>query len=217
VFFEESGSSGSSTANTYGYYKWVLPVPLVLNVGETVTPSFLWMTPNGLTSAQLTGPDTIIAHVSLVGQQTDAPGERVQKIPYASAWVPFTANGGQMGNDDTTLVNKFNSPLWIQRLTFRLYAEDTLKNFPFTPLPDFWRAELDKMSNKIRIADTTGVDIVRDMTPLADIFDVNRLAWTFNQQLEPRGRIKVTLNDAPVAATYLPMFGLVGWREEEVG
>lgn len=239
---DESWDGYSTAPRPWAEVRWVLPKPLYMSPGEVLQCQVR----NRWASAQT----YFNVYVTYVGRQIaqGEPPPAVRQVPYAATWNYLTASKPNQGDyvryaaSNDQFVNPFSTPLWIQRFTMRGIAYDSgaavnaaTRGFPFQSVAGLGPSPTNTFYPQVRIADSLGYSIVPEYTPVNDVFDGVRGAWTFGRGLGPREQINFqvlgnladavgpvypdttsTPNPPNVATTFNYQFGLIGYREEAV-
>lgn len=238
-FQRDAGGEGASNG-LCANYRWPLPKPLMLDPGDVLVPIIYRDQTVGASDSN------IDIEITYIGRQF-APGYKhpsVRPVPYAAHYVHHfapisvdvaTGNGGYVeSSSDAEFQNPFLIPLQVQRLTARhrftsaangITGIVTAGNFPVEAgligLPNSaLNAGLSPYTT-FRITDSLGYAVVPTMSPVGDVIDPYRAAWTFSRPLP--GREKFTMDfstlvfDTDVGSTNGTgdtMIGLIGYREE---
>ena len=219
------------------FRRWLLPKKLKVPPGASIDCRIV--APLGFAP----GFDSTLPAIWViyVGKITDEEGVHEVEVPYILQYnqldpdpatglaIPFqTANVPNLTMLDVPVENLKNplySPLNIQRIIARLYASQVAGGPPVLsnslPGRDVLREIPDAM--QFTLEDSYGYKIATQPTDLGVLVDVQRRGWTFTRQLGPLDYLKLrfTLNPNIAAAGYgnigfLPSFGLIGYRTEEL-
>lgn len=206
-----NGYTAAGQKTIWDYQRWRLPKPIIVPHGATLLPSFSYQTPTGKGAVVNALNSPITVYVCMVGRslkRLNLPAKL--EVPYATFWLPSVAQKSQQSGDDA-LVNKFTSPLHVQRFIGRIASTSDGTD------GDNWASDFSNVGSarSLRITDSAGFEVVRDMTIWNDVFERSRCALPANRVLEPRGWYRVLLNEQP-SINYVPMISLIGWRHEEL-
>lgn len=193
-----------------GHFRWVLPRPLFVPVGNVLAPTFSRQHDfrGGTVNVD------VVYCCRRLPAGTPTPNEI--DVPFIGVFVAPEMTAGDSGVALSTardLFNPFTRELYVQRFLGRV-QQRTAGN-----------PNLDRIfdgttslggNTTIRIQDSKGYNITRDFVPWTHVFDVNRRAWTFRRSLAPKEwyavQILVPLADRDVY--FQPQISMVGWRKE---
>lgn len=208
----EIGYGGNSA--TYFTGTWKLAKPLYIPPGGVVQPTFQH---RGLVV------DAINARITYRGQVLRA-GARPPRTfaPYACAYSskPFDVDAADTdASRETDLANPFSQPIFIQHMIGRMSVDINATSQKSEITDPAIAARL----LQVRIIDSAGRPIVRDLSYFAQVFAKQTRAWDMNGAKIDGGEFyNVFLNkleppnDAAVTAATryaLADISLVGWRE----
>jgi hypothetical protein len=202
-------SNPAGAGTNVDYYRWKLPRPLFMPAGHALTAQFVR---DAGALDTITGAITV--DVAYVGKAlpSDTKTPTLVAVPYAASYRhPFGTTQSESGSAIGTaaLCNGFERPLHVQRLTGRIAIQGARELvWSIAGLANAFAV----VPVQVKIADTHGYGVVPNFTPFNDVFVFDRRAWTSGQDLLPKERYHVQLVN--VAATWQPMIGLIGWREE---
>lgn len=175
--------------------RWRFPRPVYL------PPS----TPVQLSVQNMPGSMTEYFPVSVAFAGRFAGSERpvTSQAPFATVYdAPLGAGAAQVQSGERDLVNPWRAPLFVQRLTCRMYSA--------------LNQELSGGGADVRITDSHGHDVTRDFANSLDVFDPYTLATTTDAVLMPNERYIVTVAQDALRYLSRAYIGLVGHREEVV-
>lgn len=208
---EQKFGGGTSSANGYSRleFRWKLSHPLFIPAGGLLSPTFEH-------GGQITAP--IDVRIGYSARSLPA-GYKPSKIilPWVASYISPTfdlAEDSTFNSSELDLVNKWDSPLTVDRLTGRLSVFDTryvvVFDSPFMALA----------ATSLRLMDSAGNAIVRNLTPLSHVFHNPTKSWEMRAVLPPLGYYQAFFQNAayPVVGTenqFLAqtLVGLVGTRE----
>ncbi len=192
------------------HYRWRLPQPLYVEAGQYIQP-FFSRTNNE--PAAIASQD-INCLVSFAGRTVppNMSRPRVIPVPYAAPFVtPVNPSGNYAQSNEYSLFNPFDRPLQIQRMTGRyyLYTGSIVKlQTGITPGP------LNAQNVTVRLNDSWGGKMVNDFTGPADVWDIQRAAWTFDTEMPAKGQYEAQIWNIPTnTSVHLAM---IGTREEAI-
>lgn len=212
----EVGGVSPTTRWTFAHFRWKLPKPLYIPVGQTLTCEILRdadpITPAFTTEGTNNSVTVDIGYTGRYLKPTaDVPS--VLEVPYVTQYLP-PVNAGAAHSSENDLVNPFLMPINIQRMIGRLRFVSTSTGLGETT------ENGDLTTPVVQIRDSWGHNVLNDFTPFLYVFHYPRRAWTFHRILEPKERYNVILRDIPTQPPLTapeeirPMISIVGWREE---
>lgn len=204
-----NGVAGGGRLSAWEYHRWKLPVPMIVPAGSTLLPYFQYLLPDGTQALTSAHDSPITVHVAMVGKGSKSPSRKI-KVPYVTAYIADPSSGGQQSKDDQ-LVNKFNTPLWVQRFVGRIAVKGGT-NETWTSVEDNTGYAT---TGDLTVRDSNGDSVVGGVAQWFDVFSRDRKIFPAGCFLPPRDWYTVRLADKPTAS-YLPMISMVGWREEEM-
>lgn len=224
--------SQPGNASTWSYYRWKLPVPLIVPHGSTLLPTFQYLSPVSPAGLQGSLPNAIECHIAMVGRSLKDNLPRTLRVPYVTAWIPDV---GSLVSNDRHLVNPFTVPMRVQRFLGRIAAPTAFPPFgytdslgylsyrsatPFYPAgtPPLAAGVARHVEERLRLYDHVGYQIVPGMVPWNQVFSLPRAELPVGRMLEARGWYTAVLENGVlnIPDTDVPMISMVGWREEEL-
>jgi hypothetical protein len=202
--------------------RWPLPKPLFMNAGDAVQGLIQYRN-LPFTSFGGTMPNVERLNVTYVGRLA-SPGAKKPLTRH----VPWLAEFEKRGSNVYASTNdQFRNPfpdkdLYVQRFTSRTYRrDDSVLTGSFQEVTQFQGPAYGGGSPwaEARLFDSLGYAIVPDYTPINDVFDGVRGAWTFGRTLGPREQFDLQLRTQGTVSAGVDFFtqvGLVGFREEGV-
>lgn len=211
---EQSTDVALSTTEYLSQYRWRLPSPLYLEPGQTLLPVFQRGLPAGLPDDAYDQNFTV--YVTYAGRTVDPsqPKPRSIQVPYVAPFLTNNASTYQQSNE-YDLLNMFDKPVRVQRMTGRVYTFLTttraLETQALTPRP------ADIASNLyVKIEDSWGGKMVNDPTGPSDVWDIIRGAWTIDTVMPPKGQYLVKVSNLNTAAGQYLHVALIGERQEAI-
>jgi len=221
-------ASGDSVLRGYATVRWPLPKPLFMPAGDALQCLIQYQGYTPL-SAYDGGSGFNIDRVNItyVGRLAapGTPAPQVRHVPWVSWFQKNATTAYAQTNDEFR--NPFSDKHWyVQRFTSRSYYEGNLI-LPATTLYRFDEIAVPEEAPvafpsgvQARLIDSLGYSIVPNYTPVNDVFDGTRAAWTFGRTLGPREQFDLQLQSLTPAAntnrTGYTQVGVVGFREESI-
>lgn len=217
-------NTGATAAGQVSVFTWTLPRPLYVPDGVVVTPT---LQHRGLYTSSI---NVRVSFGARTFRSKSGPPKKIY-LPYVSSYVSKNFDANADDTDQSTeldLVNPFDQPLRLQRLTGRAQFLNSNKNGSGTIYVDEGYngsssgASPGEEMLKLRIFDSNGRPIVRNPTILRSIFPTSTRSWEFDNGavMDPQSYYRILVNkSAPLAGTSSdPVFcqafvGAVGWRE----
>lgn len=209
--FAVDGGAGVLANVSAGYYRWKLPKPLYVPVGQSLVPSFYGAFPEYVWGGKV--------GIAVVGRQFGDAGHPMPSkidVPYVAYYQPPSGKTTAISSE-LDFVNPFLVDLNVQRficrqarLTFQL---SQLAQFEESLSVDGASA-ISEVANVV-MKDSAGMNVVRDVIPLGNVFEAPHRTWTFQRVLKPKERYLIELSALSVATNFnIPMFSMIGSREE---
>jgi hypothetical protein len=211
---EEQVSENYAPSFFSSHYRWRLPEPLYVEAGQFILPVFSRATDEPATIRN----NDITAFVTFAGRTVPPtmPRPKVIPVPYAAPFVTArNPTGSYVQSNERHLLNPFDKPLQIQRMTGRyyLYTESAPGIFSgikmqtgITPGP------ANAQNLTVRLNDSWGGKMVNNFTGPADVWDIQRAAWTVDTMMPPKGMYEAQVWNIPTN-TVLHL-AMIGTREE---
>lgn len=166
-------------------------------------------------------PPSIQVWVTLTGQALPKmePWPKVVRIPwvthYKTAPVAISAGSVESATPENALQNQNEQPVVVQRMLGSIASQ---------------RASDEVVDVLVRVSDTTGAYIVREKTPLLELFNGRTRCWDMGAVLKPKEFVVVEYeyDVADIVGQTTPLltyqatdefqliFGLVGYREMSI-
>jgi hypothetical protein len=228
--FADAGAVPTATApgpsgrrRAYMNVRWALPKPLFMNAGDAVQCLIRYRNLPFTTYVGQASPNIEQIHVTYVGRLAapGAPKPIARYVPWLAEFekqgtVTYAATNDQLRNpfpDKDWHVQRFTSRTFVRSdaLVFGAFQETVRHQGPII-IGENW--------TEARLFDSLGYAIVPEYTPINDVFDGMRGAWTFARTLGPREQFDLQLRSAgpalPAGDDYYTQVGVVGYREEGV-
>ena len=199
------GITGIDSANYFNYYKWRLPVPMIVPANGTLQPVFYWQNPDGTTGVNGGRTTGLTIYVTMRGRSLLGAMPQKIKIPFATC---YTGKIGATVSSSNDLYNPFDATMNIQRMVARAVEVGAGGAKPYVN-------EIDLNDEVVQLTDAAGGIINRRRDEFMALFDPQRSAWNMGRQMGPYERYRVEMGTAP-SASFIPLISAIGWREEEI-
>lgn len=190
----------SNTNAAYAHHRWLLPKPLYVLPGSTLSSSFQRLTASG---SPFTGNFTVTVSYAGSYAHPNEPTPKEIAVPYAACWQPTSA--GFVTSGELDLANPFQVPLHVQRFVGRLSETSG-------GVAGFEDFSLTGGAVTVDMKDSKGYVVIKDLTTFSNAFDILRRAWTYQRVLEPKQWYTATVSG--MSATQNVGISLIGWRNE---
>ena len=234
-------SNGNGFHVTFDYYKWRLPMPVYLDVGEAFLPNFQWIAPDNAVAG---GTSPLVVDISLVARTVEAIPKRL-RVPYVTAFLP---NNGEGHSNEQDLRNPFDVPLKIHQLCTKIFVPstailgaqtsdsviDTDSSLAYLayfngvaqersnvfPEPAGTSLSLQAaLKRRFKLQDDHGYGIVKDYSSWMSIFNGPSMVWSTEAEIPAKERWHLTLEDVcntvlNIGSYYIPTVSIIGSREE---
>lgn len=203
--------------SSVSHYRWRLPYPLYVSAGQYLMPIFSRNDPTGKTI------DTSVNVMVTYAGRTVPPNQplpRVIPVPYVAPFVtPLAPDGGYAQSNERHLFNPFDRPLQVQRMTGRYYVfEEAAPNVvsQIRLQTGITGGPSNAQNLTVRINDSWGGKMVNNFTGPADVWDIQRAAWTYDTVMPAKGMYEVQAWNLPssAAANTQLAIAMIGTREE---
>lgn len=213
----------SGVFRDFASFRWPLPKPLYMPAGDAVQALVRYRSFPALASYGREGFTIDRLNVTYVGRLaapgTPAPQKRC--VPWVAAFEK-PGNVAQAQTNDEFRNPFSDKPLYVQRFTSRTYfASDSIFFKYMAETNDYQLPTYNNLPfTQVKLYDSLGYAIVPNYTPVGDVFDSVRGAWTFGRTLGPREQFDLQLQQAGgtdfLPPDYLTQVGIVGYREETI-
>jgi hypothetical protein len=209
------------TNSTTCFYTWVLPKPLYVPAGAVLTPSFQHF-------GAIPYPVNVFISASARSLPFDAVPPKTISLPWVASWmsqgyVAGTGTGSERSLE-TDLQNPFDKKVKLQRFGGRVMVTDTLGDNPIT---DYSFPQIAASQFMVRMTDSFGRPIIRDLTSMAQAFATPSRGWELSNgtSMDPESYYIVYLtkglggfeDHSPANINCQAQISLVGWRDEVGG
>lgn len=214
-----SGGGDMPFERGYTSIRWLLPRPLYMPAGDVVLANVqLFDRAGSLASRFFAGPAckvtvTYVGRIVAQGFVEDEP----RYVPWLAWWTKRLSDA--YAEAQTRLRNPFTVPAHVQRFTSRTYLYDSVANNTLLEQDVDGMVQNQMPHHVITVSDSRGYAIVPRFTPVGNVFDTARRAWTFGRSVDSREQFNMQMRSENLAALqagtdYFTNVGLVGYREE---
>lgn len=183
-----NGTDTNGTVYTTNEFSWKLPQPLYVPANAVVIPTFQH---RGLIEQEI----QVRISYSARSIPPGTPEPKKVSIPYAACYVSKSFNVNNAGTDsssETDLINPFDEPLFLQRLTGRV-AQLNLSNTPPTiyDSDETYAGEtVSTIQYNVRLIDSFGRPLIRNFVPFRMAFSGVTRTWeTDGDVMDPRSYV----------------------------
>lgn len=191
----------SNTQTQWAHHRWLLPRPLYVLPGTTLSSSFRRSSTSG---APFSGNFTIDVAYAGCYAHPEEPIPKEIAVPFAAVWQP--ASSAYVISGELDLANPFLVPLHVQRFIGRLSAT-------FGSSAGYEEYSLTNGNVTVMMKDSQGYSIIKDLTTFSNAFDYLRRAWTFQRTLAPKEWYTAYVRGLSGASRVCTV-SLIGWRNE---
>lgn len=213
--------------DTVAFYKWKLPVPLIVRQGDAITPYFenSYNNSSGLTNLS---PVVFISFQGRVLAEDQHIPDMVP-VPYVSIWDPLTTpslNSFPSVSTPTShyyvsfdaLKNPFPTPLRVQRFIGRLRSEPASATIGAMDVP-ILGSDCDDTTNgpvTVKAQDSKGYSIIQDFTPWSYVFQEPRRSFITGNLLQPNESYSFEVQTVTITTgnEVRPQISMIGYRME---
>lgn len=225
VDYSMNSTSGEEigTVPSFANFVWRLKTPLFVPAGAVLLPKFQHrnLIPDDIT-AQITYSGTVLT-----------PNYRPRKLvlPWVAYWaaagVRYDTASSQVSLE-SDLVNPWDEPLFVQRLTGRINYSGNISSVPpserFAMGLNTTGNGLAEMAGKyytVRMTHSSGANIIQNQTKFESAFYGGTRAWDIEVRIPPHSHFIVqldkiadaTASGSTAAMRSQPIIGMVGYRE----
>ena len=209
--------------------RWPLPRPLYMEPGDVIQCAL-----DRSPTKNIVDPYTVNNFSVVYVGRALAPGvlsPAHKHVPWVAYYDHPTTATSVYSNAGEAYRNPFTVPINVHRFVQRTYLRqdagaDTNYNETMacrSPTDRFIASGgilTESSYASIRMDDSLGYAVVKEFTPIGEVMDMARQAWTFSRPLGPREQFNVAFSSSPLdhsaSVDYNTLLAMIAYREEGI-